>query len=290
MKKEMRSSRVTRHLAPLLVLSGAMALLLVSSATGAAIPGATYNGTVTEATAGHDGDMSFTVSADGGAVTSFSLPGELEGVFGGGHCIFYFYDPESVNFSISNDAFSGNFSPFGNKGMFAGKFTGTQTAQGTLRVYETTVGCDTEDLSWSASTTATPPAPPAPPVAPPVTPGSTGQGGTRKAAVNGVASVKGGKALLKMRCPGVTTCKGVAKLWVTGSSRRSRRGGQSSATKRKARVLIGKSRFAIPAGKSRVVRIKLNRKGKRLLRSARRHRLRVRLGGRNVKRRTVLLK
>ena len=85
------------------------------------------------------------------------------------------------------------------------------------------------------------------------------------------AKVKGGKALLKLRCRGGGPCKGVVKL----------------LAKRK---LIGKSRFSIAAGKAKVIRVRLNRRGKKLLRRARRHRLKVKLTGTGVKRRTVLLK
>ena len=55
-------------------------------------------------------------------------------------------------------------------------------------------------------------------------------------------------------------------------------------------MLIGRRRFAIPAGKRKVVRVKLKRRGKRLLRRARRHRREVRLTGRGVKHRAVVLK
>lgn len=86
-----------------------------------------------------------------------------------------------------------------------------------------------------------------------------------------IARVKRGRALLKLRCRGGGPCKGVVQLRVKGK-------------------LIGKARFSIASGRARVVRVRLNRRGKKLLRRARRHRLRVKLRGRGVKRRTVLLK
>jgi hypothetical protein len=86
-----------------------------------------------------------------------------------------------------------------------------------------------------------------------------------------VAKVKGGKALLKLRCRGGGPCKGLVKLQI-------------------GRKLIGKARFSIAAGKAKTVRVKLNGRGKKLLRHARRHRLKTKLGGRGVKKRTVLLK
>jgi hypothetical protein len=84
-----------------------------------------------------------------------------------------------------------------------------------------------------------------------------------------VAKVKGGKALLRLRCRGAGPCKGVVKLLL-------------------GRKLIGKARFSIALGKTKVIRVKLNRKGKKLL--ARRHRLKVKLGGSGIRARTVLLK
>jgi len=49
-------------------------------------------------------------------------------------------------------------------------------------------------------------------------------------------------------------------------------------------------RFSIAAGKARVVRVKLRRKGKALLQKARKRGLKVKLTGTGVKRRTVVLK
>jgi hypothetical protein len=85
-----------------------------------------------------------------------------------------------------------------------------------------------------------------------------------------LARVKGGRALLRLRCRG-GPCRGVVRLLAR-------------------RKLIGKARFSIAAGKAKAIRVKLNRKGKRLLRRTRRHRLEVKLGGRGVWPRTVLLK
>jgi Glycine rich protein len=111
--------------------------------------------------------------------------------------------------------------------------------------------------------------PPVVPTTPPAAPkGSASPVGTALAAR--VAKVKGGKALLKLRCRG-GRCGGVAKLQVGGK-------------------LIGKARFSIAAGKAKMVRVKLNGRGKKLLRHARRHRLQAKLRGRGVKPRTVVLK
>jgi hypothetical protein len=92
---------------------------------------------------------------------------------------------------------------------------------------------------------------------------------TGKARAARLAKVKDGKALLKLRCGGGGPCKGVIKLLV-------------------GRKLIGKARISIAAGKAKVIRVKLNRRGKKLL--ARRHRIKAKLKGRGVKHRTVVLK
>jgi hypothetical protein len=55
-------------------------------------------------------------------------------------------------------------------------------------------------------------------------------------------------------------------------------------------VLLGKAPFTIAAGKRAVIPVRLNRTGRKLLGRARRHRVKVRLSGRGVKHRTVLLR
>ena len=92
---------------------------------------------------------------------------------------------------------------------------------------------------------------------------------TGMAIASRVAKVKGGRALLRLRCRGGGRCKGVVKLLVR-------------------RKLIGKARFSIALGKTKTVRVRLNRRGKKLL--ARRHRLKAKLRGSGVKPRTVVLK
>jgi hypothetical protein len=92
---------------------------------------------------------------------------------------------------------------------------------------------------------------------------------TGTALASRVAKVKGGKALLKLRCRGGGRCKGVAKLLVS-------------------RKLIGKARFSIALGKTKTVRVRLNRRGRKAF--ARHHRLKAKLRGSGLKSRTVLLK
>jgi hypothetical protein len=54
-------------------------------------------------------------------------------------------------------------------------------------------------------------------------------------------------------------------------------------------ALLGKARFEIAAGKRAVIPVRLNRTGRKLLGRARRHRAKVRLSGRGVEHRTVVL-
>jgi hypothetical protein len=93
------------------------------------------------------------------------------------------------------------------------------------------------------------------------------------------AKVVRGVARLRLRCRGEGACEGRAVLAVT------RRGGR-----RPVRVVLGAKRFAIPAGKAKTLRIRLNRAGRSRLAKAPSGRLRVKLRGSGVKPRTVVLK
>ncbi len=93
------------------------------------------------------------------------------------------------------------------------------------------------------------------------------------------ANVKEGVARLKVRCRGEGRCKGRATL--TAQVRRG---------KRTVRVVLGAKRFSIAAGKSKTVRIRLNRAGRSRLAKASSGRLRVKLRGGGVKPRAVVLK
>ena len=105
-------------------------------------------------------------------------------------------------------------------------------------------------------------------VTPPTTPIPPPSG---RAVAARLADVKAGRALLRLRCPRAGHCHGVVKLRVRSK-------------------LIGRSRFSISAGRSKVIRVRLNRAGKRLLRKARRHRLRAKLLGRGVAHGPILLR
>jgi hypothetical protein len=97
----------------------------------------------------------------------------------------------------------------------------------------------------------------------------------------GVAPVKRGKALLRLRCVGDTDCGGVARLMA-----RSRRRGAVIVRA----LAFGQARFSIAVGKRRVVRVKLRKSARVRLRLARRHRFKTTLSGPGVQTRTVLLK
>lgn len=108
----------------------------------------------------------------------------------------------------------------------------------------------------------------------------------RPAVAPGIAQVIGGRALLRLRCPAQTACRGVAKLIARVQPERDTR----PSAARARNVVIGRSRFRVPAGKTNVVYIRLNGRGKRLLRQAGRRGLRARLVGRGLRSRTVRLK
>jgi DNA-binding beta-propeller fold protein YncE len=110
---------------------------------------------------------------------------------------------------------------------------------------------------------------------------------TGRARAARIAKVKGGRALLKLRCSGTAACAGVANLLVAPKVGQR---GPGRTGKRSKRLLIGRSAFSIPAGTTRVVPVKLSRKGRGLVRAARRHRLKVKLAGTGVESRAVVLK
>lgn len=128
----------------------------------------------------------------------------------------------------------------------------------------------------------------------PPSPGSIPKRGV--AGLSGSASVIGGGAvLLRLQCPLGTTCAGVVKLIVElrrarVSKRLADEAVPSRRHKRKRRLVIGKRRYSIAGGQTAKVRIRLTRKGRRLLRRTRKSGLRVRLVGTGVRNKTVRLK
>lgn len=103
----------------------------------------------------------------------------------------------------------------------------------------------------------------------------------------GVAPIKSGKALLRLRCRSQAACQGVAKLIARNQAKRSAR---RSAATRTRNMVIGQSRFRVPASKAKVLRIRLTRRGQQLLRGAGHQGLQARLAGSGLKARTVRLK
>ena len=130
------------------------------------------------------------------------------------------------------------------------------------------------------------PPPPSGPSASTELPGTANQRRIGQAVAVGVAPVKGGTALLRLRCRSETACRGVAKLVVRVRSKRNAR--RSAARGRN--IVIGRSRFRVPAGRTKLLRIQLNRKGQRLLLQTGRRGVRARLAGRGLRNSTVRLK
>jgi hypothetical protein len=113
------------------------------------------------------------------------------------------------------------------------------------------------------------PAPTSTSTAPAPAPSRTVRRGTAFAAH--LARVKRGRVLLRLRCRGGRRCRGTIKLLI-------------------GHKLIGKTRFRIATGKAKVIRVKLNHKGRKLLRKTHRHRLKLKLRGRAVRHRVIVVK
>ena len=140
------------RLAPVLLAAALFAVPIDASANH--IAGATYNGT----SAG--GAVSFTVTPDGAGISSFSIDGPVPNNCGS---VSNFQKNYTTPLPITNHTFSDNSSTF----VLNGSFPGTQSASGTYRIKTTIYGpgggtCDTGDVAWNASTTASPPPNPEP--------------------------------------------------------------------------------------------------------------------------------
>jgi ELWxxDGT repeat protein len=197
--------------------------------------------------------------ADGGpkSVASVTQPANGEvAITGGGSGVTYRPDPDYCNDGVATDDFTYALSP------------GGDTATVAVRVV-----CVDDPVP-------SPPVPPNPPGSPnPPGPPSPPGDGVGTAVANRSATVRDGIARLRLRCTGGGACEGRATLAVT-----VRRG------KRRVRVVLGAKRFAIAAGKSKTLRIRLNRAGRSRLARSRSGRLRVKLGGSGVEPRRVVLK
>lgn len=107
----------------------------------------------------------------------------------------------------------------------------------------------------------------------------------------GFAPVQGRRALVTLTCVGDGRCKGLVKLIAhVGYHRVVHRDGHRIVIRRRALFPIGKARFSIFPGRAKVLSVKLKRKGKRLLNGRRGRRMQVRLLGRDVQHRGLLLK
>jgi len=108
-----------------------------------------------------------------------------------------------------------------------------------------------------------------------------------RAIVAGQATVKKGKAGLRMRCPAKGgECRGVVKLVGFGATKGA---GKDRASSRGRRVVLGKRRFRIAPGKKKVVPVKLSGAGLRMLNRASNHRITVSVVGKWVKPRSISL-
>jgi ELWxxDGT repeat protein len=197
--------------------------------------------------------------ADGGPISVGSVTQPAHGqvvVTGGGSGVTYRPDPDYCNDGVATDAFTYALSPGGDTATVAMSVT-----------------C-VDDPSPS------PPGPPGPP-SPPNSPGPPSPPGDDVGIVvaDRTATVREGIARLRLRCEGAGACKGRATLAV-----RVRHG------KRTVRVVLGTKRFEISAGQAKTLRIRLNRAGRSRLAKAPAGRLRVKLTGRGVEPRAVVLK
>jgi len=107
----------------------------------------------------------------------------------------------------------------------------------------------------------------------------------------GFAPVHGRRALVTLTCTGNDRCKGLVKLiGHVGYKRVVYREGRRKVIRRRALLPLGKARFSIYPGRTKVLHLKLKRKATHLLRNRPRRRWHVKLLGRDVAHRGLLLK
>jgi hypothetical protein len=101
----------------------------------------------------------------------------------------------------------------------------------------------------------------------------------RRATVGRIALVRNGKAYLELRCPGALACKGDLRLIA-----------QPTGANGKAICVSAPSvDFAIPAGRKKIIAVRLNRKGRHLVSAAGKSGIHVWLRGNHVQGRALLL-
>ena len=106
-----------------------------------------------------------------------------------------------------------------------------------------------------------------------------------KGAVAGtVVRVRSGIAFVKLSCPAGSGCAGNLKLIVQLARDGRKLVGRARNT------VIGRSKFSIAAGRTKVVRVKLSHRGRLLVDQAGKQGLRAKTGGTGVRPRTVILK
>lgn len=104
-----------------------------------------------------------------------------------------------------------------------------------------------------------------------------------------VAVANGNTVLLPVRCGSNAACRGIAKL-VAEVQPRGRAGQQNRVGRRAQKIVFGKSRFSVAAGRRATIRIKLNGKGKQLLRDAGKKGVKAKVSGTGIKPRSLILK
>jgi hypothetical protein len=210
--------------------------LAVSPARANHIAGATYNGTHAQG-----GTVSFTVTPDGNGISNFNVGGPVQG----DTCSFP--DGSSTTYNqplpITNHTFSDTTPPLTENGSFPGP----QSASGTFRIKTSTFpgpSCDSGEVTWNATTTASPSQPP-PPGPPPPQPGPfppqppTFDTTPPNATLSGNTSQKaGGSVAVDVSCPdeackaavgGTVSVPGAAKVYtLKGASAQIPKGGRAT--------------------------------------------------------------
>lgn len=134
----------------LLVTSVTSLCMTAPAALGAAIPGATYNGTAADGAR-----VTFTVSPDGTIVDSYRISGVMAN-----NCMFLGEGDQGVWPGAPIVAGMFEYHLY-DAILFRGSFPGPQNASGTFRFDNHATppapACDTGEVSWTATTTATPP-------------------------------------------------------------------------------------------------------------------------------------
>ena len=176
---------------------------------------------------------------------------------------------EPLSFSVSPldlwSALGATSWSFGDGGSASGTAaTYAYAAAGTYQV--TVTAADVLGNPTSATGTVTVAASPTTP--PPTTVTTAGSG---RAYVAPLARRKGNGVLLRLRCRGAGRCLGAVKLLSGGKS-------------------IGKRRFGIASGRAKTLRVKLNSRGRALVRRSHGRRLKLKLTGIGVKHRVVVVK